>query len=388
MKVRNVLTILVIGFVACLALFVNDARAQSYESVRESDSDWYCMTDGRVVLSEHTRQDKAQEACANRALAQPGVVFRVTAGEYRVVAEGGTVQPPIIDPPPVDPGNVLGPVSDVAIYPATHPGLKQDYVRWQLKFTLNTLPLSKSEMGLASRDEYGQAEGGHLSVWINSSGKIQARNQDIEGGGDNLVLYSTTTLAVGVEYTIDVSIHQEEGFGLFVNGELEDYTKTAYGLSANDLPLVLGGLCTRCDLDASPVIGPDRPIDGAVVMVIHEDPLPLPDAMVVHLSWEPPYEYEDCVESPPENDKCGTEILEDELIAFKLYQQTVYEQGDDYYEQIAQVTADTNSYDHTVAETGEYCFVATAIAAHADPDTGEILTAESTYSNSNCKTFQ
>ena len=365
----------------------------SYESVRESTSDWYCMSDGMVELSGHTRLDKAQQACANRALAQPGVIFRVVGGNYRVVAEGGSappVEPPIEPPidPPIDPGNVFGPVSAATIYPADTPGLKQDYFRWQLKFTLNSLPLSNSEMGLVSRDESGQTEGGHLSVWINSNGVIQARNQDIAGGGENVVLYSTTQMQVGVEYDVVVSIHNEEGFGLFVNGELEDYSKTAYGLTANNLPLVLGGLCTRCDLDASPMIMPDRPIDGAVVLVIHEDPLPLPETMTATVSWTPPYEYEDCAEDPPENDRCGTEIQEGDLVAFKVYLVETSPDYPDYYTQIAQVDADTNSYIYTATEIGEYCFVATAIASHSDPDTGEISTAESKYSNSDCKTFQ
>ena len=61
--------------------------AAAFTSTRIESADWTCRDSSGAVLSSHQRQDKAMEACANRALAEPGAVFEIRPSGYRIVAQ-------------------------------------------------------------------------------------------------------------------------------------------------------------------------------------------------------------------------------------------------------------------------------------------------------------
>lgn len=63
------------------------SSAATITSTRIDASEWTCRDSSGVVLSSHTREDKAFEACANRALAAPGTAFEIRPSGYRVIAQ-------------------------------------------------------------------------------------------------------------------------------------------------------------------------------------------------------------------------------------------------------------------------------------------------------------
>ena len=363
---------LALGLTLVLGALVARANAQEVSSIRDSSSEWQCETRDGTVLSSHTRQDKAFQACFNRALAS-GDTFIVRGGTFRVSASGVARQPdppPPPPPPPVEPdppppveppGGVLvsfGPTSDLIVYPAEISALKRDRVRWQITFSLNSLPDINNLMGLASRDEIRQPEAGHLSIWVDSAGLIHVRHQDIAGGAPSVSLVSLTTVVAGNEYRISVSIDIDAGMGLFVDGVLEDSSPVAFGLTGNDLPLVVGGLCLRCTADGS--VGPDRAADGTVFVEIFADPLSLPEPASIELTWTNPTLYED-----------ETVLDLSELTSINLFQIVPGPRR-----LLVQQDPDVSGYEVTGLLAGvEYCFVATATAG-----------LESDDSNGVCKT--
>jgi hypothetical protein len=56
-------------------------------STRIESAEWTCRDSSGAILTSHTRQDKAQESCTNRALAAPGTVFELRPSGYRIVAQ-------------------------------------------------------------------------------------------------------------------------------------------------------------------------------------------------------------------------------------------------------------------------------------------------------------
>jgi hypothetical protein len=286
------------GVVVVMIIMGSPSWAAEVSSIRDSQYEWQCETAAGVLISGHTRQDKAFQSCINAAM--DGNLYIVRGGTYRVTVSGiGSSpspvppEPPPIPPPdpPVDPPtdtaqSKFGPVTAPLSYPGSISTLAQDKVRWEITFTVNSLPTGNSgAMGLASRDQTGQDEAGHLSVWLRSDGGIRVRHQDIAGGAPNIQLDSDTKVQLGVEYKITVSIDIDEGIGLFVEGVLEASSPLAFGLLGNNLPLVVGGLCSTCTADGT--VGPDRPVDGSVYMEIWDDPLPLPVVPIssLMLNW-------------------------------------------------------------------------------------------------------
>lgn len=85
-----------------LALLLLPALAygDSITSTRNTTYDWACADADFNVLSAHVRQDKAFEACANRALAD-GNTYQVVSGSYRIEATIDAPDPtPDPDPDP------------------------------------------------------------------------------------------------------------------------------------------------------------------------------------------------------------------------------------------------------------------------------------------------
>lgn len=56
-------------------------------STRIEAAEWTCRDANGVILTSHTRQDKAQEECTNRALANPGVTYEIRPSGYRIIAQ-------------------------------------------------------------------------------------------------------------------------------------------------------------------------------------------------------------------------------------------------------------------------------------------------------------
>jgi len=357
-------------YLSSAIILFNQAHAQTYESVRDSRYEWQCETQAGELLSGHTRFDKANQSCVNRALQNPGQTFIVRGGTYRIVADNEGLESfsdpdpdpvadtvadsspdPVSVPLPVDDSVVkFGPVSSITQYPATISALAQNDVRWEITFTANRVP---RQVGLVSRDESGRNEGGHLSVWVENQ-TITVRHQDIFNGAESVKLESTTMVEANKEYKVVVSVSTEDGIGLFVNGVLEDLSSVAFGLAGNDLPLTVGGLCSRCESG----VGPNAEIDGTVYLEIHDEPLDLPPVGSAELSWSAPTERTD-----------GTPLSASELSIFTVYVNN---------QPVIDLEGDVTGYEYVSSDPGEHCFAVTLT------DTGG---HQSNKSNAVCKVF-
>ena len=106
-----------IGLLALMACFCASA---DITVTRDGSTDWICADADGVPLSNHTRIDKAFEACTNRTLAD-GLVYRVVAGSTYAIQSDGVVIPP--DPVDSDGDGVN---DDVDQCPGTTQGVEVD----------------------------------------------------------------------------------------------------------------------------------------------------------------------------------------------------------------------------------------------------------------------
>lgn len=276
-----------------------------------------------------------------------------------------TPPPPPPPPPPPDDGPLVtfGPVNSIVSYPNDISALKQDFFRWEITFTLND---TSGTQGLASRDESGATEAGHLSVWI-ANRFITMRHQDIKDGHASVRIQSLNTIVANREYKVIVSVDTDNGIGLFVDGVLQGSDPWAVGTTGNDLPLIVGGLCTTCKSLPDETVGPSRPIKGTVYMEIWDDPLPLPVPIVgtATLGWTLPTENTD-----------GTPLAPGDLTAINIY--TVEGATGAAPTFLIAAPGDSTTYIVDNLPAGEHCFRVTAAAG----------SAESNFSNTECKTVQ
>ena len=108
-----------IGLLAFVACFCASAEITV---TREGSTDWICADADGVPLSNHTRIDKAFEACTNRTLAD-GLVYRVVAGStYRIQSDGVAIAPDPVD------SDGDGVNDDVDQCPGTTQGVEVDAV--------------------------------------------------------------------------------------------------------------------------------------------------------------------------------------------------------------------------------------------------------------------
>lgn len=93
------------------------------EPVRDTSYDWRCIGADGVVVSNHTRQDKATVSCQRVAMANPGTTYYIEAGRYRVIVGPIIEPPPPIDPPTDPPPPVIPPID-----PPTDPPPPETYL--------------------------------------------------------------------------------------------------------------------------------------------------------------------------------------------------------------------------------------------------------------------
>lgn len=339
------------------------ANAAEVESVRESQYEWTCEDADGNLVSGHTRQDKAFQSCYNAALAT-GETYYVRGGAFRVSATGTEAPPPEPPPDPIPPDPdptptpqvTFGPLSTLTEYPATIGALKQDRFRWEVTFTLNSVA---GRIGLASRDQSGTTDPGHLSLWV-ENGVLILRHQDAcpncGGSGEEVHIEATVPIVAGTEYHATVSINSNEGTALWLDGALEGSDPRSWGLTGNNLPLIVGGLCSSCKADGT--VGPHNPIDGTVYMEIWDDALPLPQPTAsLELRWTAPTLYE-----------TGDPIGPGELTAINLYQLSPGSR-----QKVAGVDPDQAAHEVTGLYAGtEYCFAATAVAVEESADSNTV----------------
>ena len=285
------------------------------------------------------------------------IVVYLRGGTYRVTATIEVAPPPPNpdpDPPPPDPTPkpqvTFGPISGPLQYEGIG-ALRQNGFTWRILVTFNSVG---TVQGIASRDESGQTDRGHLTIWLGTGGKIKVRNQaEFDATGTavspTLRLDSQTVVVPGREYEIEISLRDKNQLLLFVDGVLEASAADGYGLAGtNNLPLTLGASCTSCKADGS--VGPHDPIDGTVYMEIWDNAKPPPEPIAsLELSWVNPTSYVN-----------GNPIGPGELTEIRLYQDG---------QKIAGVDPDVAVYEATGLFAGrEYCFEATAVAAEeSDP---------------------
>lgn len=109
-----------IKILGLLALVVCFCASAEITVTRDGSTDWICADADGVPLSNHTRIDKAFEACTNRTLLD-GLVYRVVAGSTYAIQSDGVVIPP----EPVD-SDGDGVNDDVDQCPGTIQGVEVD----------------------------------------------------------------------------------------------------------------------------------------------------------------------------------------------------------------------------------------------------------------------
>lgn len=157
--------------------------------------------------------------------------------------------------------------------------LEQNSLRWEIRATLNSLPATGERYTLASRDESGQTDGGHLSVWVDDAGVIVVRNQNVandpwpgDTSSSRTFVLTSRPVTAGEEFTVTISL-SGIGIGIFVNGELLAQDSHHASQSLNMLPVVVGGGCTTCNGGDNPGDRtPQDPTDGSVSLTIYNSP--------------------------------------------------------------------------------------------------------------------
>ena len=368
------------------------------EPVEVEDNPWRCAVLDGPAISANTSMMASVYACQQAAAQDPGRVFAVSRMEFTVSVDATVPPPPppppapdpcpfdppgagvpiddpsCVQPPPPPPGDdtsvtlplespllALGPVSDLTVFP-NDSLFAQAVFRWEVEFTAN---LVTGTQGLVSRDQNGQSDAGHLSVWLDND-VVVLRHQDISGGHASAELRSTTRVVAGQSYIITISVGPT-GIALFVGTNLEAWDPWSVGTAGNSLDLVLAGLCTRCQPDGS--FGPDRPLNGTAELRIYDsqaqwDP-PAPITGDITLDWIYPTQRDD------DSDLTMAEIM---LIS-------IYRPGGVF---LRAVDPPLDTYTFVDLIAGQYCYYATATAV--DPGGGDWL--ESRPSNSVCKVIQ
>ena len=109
-----------IKIICLMALMACFCASAEITVTRDGSTDWICADADGVPLSNHTRIDKAFEACTNRTLLD-GLVYRVLAGStYRIQSDGVVVDPVDTDGDGVNddvdqcPGTAAGVVVDAS----------------------------------------------------------------------------------------------------------------------------------------------------------------------------------------------------------------------------------------------------------------------------------
>jgi hypothetical protein len=260
------------------------------------------------------------------------------------------------------PMSTFGPVMAGTIYP-NESVFKQGVFRWQIDFTLNSIG---GTQGLVSRDQTGTDEAGHLSAWMKGD-QLVVRHQDISGGHSSVTLTSTTLFTINRLYKVTISIGPT-GFAMFIGQFLDKYDTWSVGTTGNDLPLVLGALCTQCTPDFS--VGPSRPINGTIILRIFDneaDWIPLPPITGDNnLSWVHPTQWDDGENTP--------------LAAGELDYTTIYSCAGI---ELTRVPYPEDAFQYLDQPAGEYCYYATSTAIDSQ---GHIL--ESDPSNQARKTIE
>ncbi|MEM7491319.1 MAG: LamG-like jellyroll fold domain-containing protein, partial [Pseudomonadota bacterium] len=99
---------------------------------------------------------------------------------------------------------------------AHDPGEQQTEGAYLLTFTANTP--GEDNQALLSKDFFGYQDGGHLTIWIDSSSNLRVRFQS-EDGERNLRM--SDDIVAGESYDVAFS-YSADGIELYVNGVLED----------------------------------------------------------------------------------------------------------------------------------------------------------------------
>lgn len=160
---------------------------------------------------------------------------------------------------PGGPVAFFGPVSIPTVFGSTPEIKAAKFI--VINATLNSVGVKQ---GLFSRDENGQIASGHTSISVLADGIVVARNQGPEGT-ESLVIKTSKPVNSGVPFTLALNIGPG-GLQLYHDGVSVGYNPEYYPLIGNDLPLVVGGICSSCT-EANRA--PSYPIDGDVFVEIY-----------------------------------------------------------------------------------------------------------------------
>ncbi|MFT7288986.1 MAG: Ca2+-binding RTX toxin-like protein, partial [Halieaceae bacterium] len=140
---------------------------------------------------------------------------------------------------------------------------------------------------LLSKDARGWGDGGHITIELDSRGRVVVRLQGDDGEGFENIQLRSDAIEAGATYSLAL-VFSPEGSALYLNGELEDRDAGfSAGISANDESLVLGAGTSSRDSGQlnklnnffsgtiSDVLLLDRDLTSGEVLFLAEEALPI-----------------------------------------------------------------------------------------------------------------
>ena len=191
-------------------------------------------------------------------------------------------EPPAVPPRVLAPEFDSGQVSSPTFF-EPNPAFREPVTLWRIVFSTDTAP--GTDVGLISRDQTGQATGGHFTVWQKADGRIELRFQDVDSGATTLV---SADPAIGGLQVVDICVTPADVI-LRVNGDEQGRAAVrGPSLALNDLPLLVGGRCTTC-IGREPVTWPaPYPVNVQIFNECNDVDVLNISGNSVHVYWELP----------------------------------------------------------------------------------------------------
>ncbi len=196
---------------------------------------------------------------------------------------------------------------------------------WAFTFTADSV--GGLERALLSKDHTGFENGGHLDIWIDSSGYLRVRFQSVDGQEE--LKYKDETIVAGEAYTVAFTF-DKNAIQLYVNGALVDTDDPIEGGMLGNTENILVGATsrTRRDIDDNA----DWFFEGEIGdIVIFDRVLTRTEAILLDSFDGDVDTFYEAAKPPEKTMLAGTAIAES-LIGTSAHELINAEAGDDYVE--------------------------------------------------------
>ncbi|MEL7104882.1 MAG: LamG-like jellyroll fold domain-containing protein [Pseudomonadota bacterium] len=181
------------------------------------------------------------------------------------------------------------------------------------------VPGNGNNQALYSKDHSGNQEGGHVTIWLDTAGRVNVRYQDET---DSLTLKSSEKVVAGEDYHVAFSF-DEDGTKLYLNGEVVDEGEGFEGgMTENEEDIAIGAstrtrngeednLQWHFSGDIENVLMFDRPLEDIEAVFLSEGEGELDSLFPLYEGYEAPEE-EEAEEEEVEEEEVEEEEAEEE----------------------------------------------------------------------------